>query len=303
MASLDVYLYGMILLSDIRLLVGAYPEADSYGEIKERYLVPGGETANAAILLAHFGLRVRADGPHLGALTQQAVRAGLERYGVDTSGLETPPDEPGLLDLVLVGGTTRTVFGTFGAYFSSGQRRWSLPDRASLQRARVVSLDPYFAEASELVASWCREENKPYVTLDCAPESAMHRGARITVVSREYRRREHPGEDASTLFQRYAHNTQGWTVFTSGAEPIVYGAAGEAPRRLTPFQVDVKGTLGAGDAFRAGLVYGVHQNWDADRTVSFAAALAAEVCTRFPVAADPPSLADVERRLQSSAAR
>jgi sugar/nucleoside kinase (ribokinase family) len=88
-------------------------------------------------------------------------------------------------------------------------------------------------------------------------------------------------------------------VFTAGAEPIVYGTAGVAPRRLDPFRADVKGTLGAGDAFRAGLVYGVHQNWNEDRAVTFAAALAAEVCTRFPVAADPPSLADVERRVQS----
>jgi len=55
----------------------------------------------------------------------------------------------------------------------------------------------------------------------------------------------------------------------------------------------VKGTLGAGDSFRAGVLYGLLQAWDDETTVRFAAAAAALWCTRFPAAAAPPSLEEV----------
>lgn len=35
--NLDVYLYGMTVLSTIHLMAGPYPKADSYQEIKETY--------------------------------------------------------------------------------------------------------------------------------------------------------------------------------------------------------------------------------------------------------------------------
>ena len=40
----DAYLYGMILRTNSFLLKGDYPKADTYGEILEKYSLPGGET-------------------------------------------------------------------------------------------------------------------------------------------------------------------------------------------------------------------------------------------------------------------
>ena len=41
------YLYGMILMTNSFLMENDYPEADTYGEIKEKYHLPGGETGPA----------------------------------------------------------------------------------------------------------------------------------------------------------------------------------------------------------------------------------------------------------------
>ena len=46
MGKYDVYLYGMTLVTTMNLLEGEYPEADTYSEIKESYVLPGGETGN-----------------------------------------------------------------------------------------------------------------------------------------------------------------------------------------------------------------------------------------------------------------
>ena len=49
---LDVYLYGMTVLSTIQRMATVLPDADGYGEIAETFVCPGGEAMNAAMLLA-----------------------------------------------------------------------------------------------------------------------------------------------------------------------------------------------------------------------------------------------------------
>ena len=142
MAPLDVYLYGVTVLSTIHRLADPYPEADGYGEIRETHILPGGETGNAAILLSSFGLSVRVDGPVLGSLTRDGILNSFRKFGVDASGLKIDPDIPGLQDLVLIDDQTLTVFGRFGSFFSD-KRKWTEPDRESVRRATVVSIDPW----------------------------------------------------------------------------------------------------------------------------------------------------------------
>lgn len=124
-----IYLYGMIVYSTIHRLGGDYPEADGYAEIAETHRVPGGETGNAALVLAHWGHRVKVGGPFLGRETRDGVAPFLGRRGIDCSGLHYDEGFEGVRDLVLVGGSTRTVFGAFGRYFR-GPKRWSPPTRA-----------------------------------------------------------------------------------------------------------------------------------------------------------------------------
>jgi sugar/nucleoside kinase (ribokinase family) len=85
-------------------------------------------------------------------------------------------------------------------------------------------------------------------------------------------------------------------IFTSGAEPIRYwdGARAES---VEPFRVDAKSTLGAGDVFRAGVVFGLQRGLGAGGCVRYAAALSALMCTRFPIADELPTRDDVERFL------
>jgi sugar/nucleoside kinase (ribokinase family) len=298
--TIDVYLYGMTLLSHIYLLKGPYPEADTYQEIQESFVVPGGETANAVILLSHFGLKVKVDGSFLGVKTREEILDSFRHHGVDASLLKMDEHYDGVEDFVLVGGKTRTVFGTFQRYFSDPIRRWSMPDRDSIRSARVVSLDPYFREASLQTARWCVEEGKPTVVIDCPPDDFLHQHAAYSVLSAEYLKQTFPGLDRFEVLKCYTQSSEGWVVLTAGSRDVLYSRKGMEPRTCRPYPVEVKGTLGAGDSFRAGVVYGLHQGWDADKTVRFAAATAAKVCMKFPVAADPPSLDEVLDRMKKA---
>jgi sugar/nucleoside kinase (ribokinase family) len=288
----DIYLYGMTVLSTIHLLAGPYPEADSYQEIKETYILPGGETANSAIVLANLGCKVKIDGPFLGEKTRADVLNFCKKYDIDCSGLYFDPSFAGVQDLVFIDKHSRTVFGRFAQYFD-GQKRWSQPDQAAIGSAKIVSLDPFFGEESILAAKYCQELGKEYVTIDCKPEDQIHTNASATIISNEYIRNNFPDADIRDLMERYTANSSGLVIFTSGSRDICYRRRGEAVKKVAPFRVDVKSTLGAGDTFRAGVVYGVLNKMDDERIVKFAAATAASVCARFPMALNPPELAEI----------
>jgi sugar/nucleoside kinase (ribokinase family) len=64
---------------------------------------------------------------------------------------------------------------------------------------------------------------------------------------------------------------------------------------VQPCKVIVKSTLGAGDTFRGGLIHDVLAGFADRDIVKFAAATAAAVCRRFPMALDPPGLEESTR--------
>lgn len=291
--NLDIYLYGMTLLSTIHLLAGQYPEADSYQEIKETHILPGGETANSAIVLANLGYKVKIDGPFLGRKTKADLNDFLIKYGIDCSGLQFDPGFDGVQDLVLIDKDSRTVFGKFNNYFSS-EKRWSQPDQTAISNAKIISLDPFFGEESDLVAQYCVASRKKYVTIDCMPESIINKNAAATVISNEFIRNNFPNEKIDDLCQKYTTASNGLIIFTFGPKEILYSRKGAPIRKIAPFKVDVKSTLGAGDTFRAGVVYGILNNLSDEETVKFAAATAASVCMRFPMALNPPTINEIQ---------
>jgi sugar/nucleoside kinase (ribokinase family) len=62
-------------------------------------------------------------------------------------------------------------------------------------------------------------------------------------------------------------------------------------------QVTPVDTTGAGDVFRAGIIYGVLQHWPVERMLRFANAAAALSCTRPGAIAGVPTLAEVSALL------
>jgi sugar/nucleoside kinase (ribokinase family) len=300
---LDTYLFGMTVHSTIHLLHGSYPEADTYGEIAATHCLPGGETGNSAVVLAALGYRVSIDGPFLGTETKEPITAFYAERAIDTALLAIDETYAGLRDMVLVAGDTRTVFGSFGQYFSGG-KRWNKPDAKSIGAARLVTIDPFFGAESEEAARLCVDAGTPYVTIDCVPDSYLGKHAAANVVSGEFLRNEFP-EAASderakrALIGRYAEEAAGLVVFTSGSKPILYARKGAPVRSVDPFTVEVKSTLGAGDTFRAGIASALLDGLSDEEAVRFAAATAACVCKRFPFALDPPTKEEISALARS----
>ena len=82
-------------------------------------------------------------------------------------------------------------------------------------------------------------------------------------------------------------------IFTFGNDLLWYAGPDETIKSFQPYPIDPVDTTGAGDSFRAGVVYGFLNGWSADKTIDFAAAVAAMICTRFPGVLNSPTLDEV----------
>jgi superfamily II DNA or RNA helicase len=118
----------------------------------------------------------------------------------------------------------------------------------------------------------------------------MGSAARLRAIRRLARDAGMAPEDVMTLM---LDNTDGLTVLTQGGGDMLFARKGETIRRMKPFDVAVRSTLGAGDTFKAGCVYALLHGMDDDELVRFASACAAVAISRFPLPLHPPKLEEV----------
>jgi sugar/nucleoside kinase (ribokinase family) len=295
----DVFAYGVIAASRLHLLRQPFPAPDGYAEIAHSLPMTGGEALNSAIVLSRLGLRVQLDGNWLGDNPQgRALLETIRGFHIDASRLRIKKGYAGVNEIVFSDEHTRTIFGNYVDLLFT-KRQWNIPHKSDLAGARMACLDPQFKEQSELVARWSTDLALPFVTIDCPPGSPLTRDAAALVISAEFRGREFPEADIQELFSEYLARAKGLVVFTDGARPVWYGRPGSPFCHFQPYQVEVVDSAGAGDAFRAGVVFGLLRNWSDERIIQYASALSGMVCTRAPGVLASPTRGQVSRFLQA----
>lgn len=288
----EVYLFGQVLGTHSFLLKDGFLRPDEYSEIGEQYFLPGGETGTAATVLDALGVPVRVDGTWIGTEVAPMLRGFYAEKQVDLSPLRFLEDDPGVMDYVVIAGLVRSPMGRFQTLFSSGKRWWSVPKEEDIAPCRVAAVDPYFREESLLAADICVRRRIPYVTIDSRHDSPLHRRAAVNIVSRECTSADYPGMPPEAVMEKMQRETDGLTILTQGGGDMLYGRKGEKIRRMRPFDVEVRSTLGAGDTFKAGCVYGLLRGMPDEELVRFASACAAVAISRFPLPLHPPTLAE-----------
>ncbi len=299
----EVYLFGQILGTHSFLLKDGFLRPDEYSEIKEQYFLPGGETGTTATVLDSLGVSVRMDGTWIGTEVAPMLKAFYDGKKVDLSPLHWMEDDPGVMDYVVIAGLVRSPMGRFQTLFSSGKRWWNLPKKEDLAGCRAAGIDPFFGEASLLAAELCQRQGIPYVTIDSRHDSPLHRHAAVNVVSRECISQHYAGMKPEEVMALMQNTSEGLTILTQGAGEMLYGRKGKPARRTKPFPVKVRSTLGAGDTFKAGCIYGLLHGMSDEDLVCFASACSAVAISRFPLPKYPPKLTEVQELIRTESRR
>lgn len=289
----DVYLFGQILGTHSFLLRDGFLQPDEYAEIKDQYFLPGGETGTAATVLDSLGVSVKMDGTWIGTEVAPMLKAFYADKQVDLSSMCFTED-PGVMDYVVIAGLVRSPMGRFQTLFSTGERWWNIPKEEDIADCKAAAVDPYFRDESLLAAELCRRNGVPFVTIDSPHDSRLHQMAAVNVVSKECVPEYYAGMEPEAVMEKMQQETDGLTIITQGGGDMLYARKGEPIRRMKPFPVTVRSTLGAGDTFKAGCVYGLMQGMQDEELVRFASACSAIAISRFPLPLNPPKLEEVK---------
>lgn len=295
----EVYMHGQVLGTHSFLLKGEFLQPDEYSEIKAKYFLPGGETGTAATVLSSLGVKVKIDGTHIGTEVAPLLKEFYKDKTVDLSSLYFDPDYEGLMDYVVISGLVRSPMGVFGSLYEKGaKRRWSMPKEEDIANCTVGAIDPFFLEETQVAAEFFVKHKKPFVTIDCRHDNYLHQHCAVNVVSKECTGCEqYKDKSVEEIYQLLTDTTDGLVIITRGEKEMLYGRKGQPMKKMKPFSVEVKSTLGAGDTFKAGCVYGLLNNMSDDELVRFASACSAIAISRFPLPLNPPTLEEVEKLL------
>lgn len=297
----EVYLHGQILGTHSFLLKGEFLQPDEYSEIKAKYFLPGGETGTATTVLASLGAQVKMDGTHIGTQVAPLLKEFYKDKSVDLSSLYFDPEYEGLMDYVVIAGLVRSPMGFFQTLYASGEKRWNMPKEEDIAGCKVAGIDPYFMEETQAAAELCVKHKKPYVTIDSRHDTYLHQHCAVNVVSKECTHAYlEEGYSMEEIFEKLVETTDGLVIITSGEKDMLYGRKGQPMKRMKPFDVEVKSTLGAGDTFKAGCVYGILKEMTDDEIVRFASACSAIAISRFPLPLNPPTLEEVEAMIKGA---
>lgn len=299
MSSYDVYSFGVISSSTLYSIKGGFPAAEGYAEIDNGHHMTGGEATNSSIVLSRLGMQVKLDGNWIGADENgRRTKELLDSYRIDTSRLPLQDGYTGVREVVFAAEGTRTIFGTYGRLLEDAN--WNMPRAEDVNEAKVVCLDPFFGDASLRAAELGVGAGIPVVTVDCLHDDPIIKHVSAVVVSESYIQWKYPERQLEDLFQSYQQSTNGLVIFTFGANGSWYGRPGEGLRVARSYSIKPVDTAGAGDSFRAGIVYGFLHEWSDSKMVDFAAAVAAIVCTRSPGVLHAPDLDEVMNFIRSS---
>ncbi len=295
----DAYLFGQILGTHSFLLKDGFLQPDEYSEIQEQYFLPGGETGTAATVLDSLGMSVRMDGTWIGTQVAPMLKDFYKDKRVDLSAL-TFTEDAGVMDYVVISGLVRSPMGRFQSLFSSGKRFWNSPKEEDIAGCKAAAIDPFFGDESLKVAEICRSLKVPYVTIDSPHDSPLHKMAAVNVVSKECTGQHYKGMAAEEIMKLMMAESEALTIITQGGGEMLYGRKGGEIKKMKPFPVEVKSTLGAGDTFKAGCIYGLIMEMKDDELVRFASACSGIAISRFPLPLNPPKWHEVQLLLQSS---
>ena len=291
----EAYLFGQILGTHSFLLKDGFLRPDEYSEIKAQYFLPGGETGTAATVLDSLGVSIKMDGTWIGTEVAPMLKAFYSEKKVDLSSMTFLQDNPGVMDYVVIAGLVRSPMGRFQTLFSTGERWWGVPKEEDIAGCKVAAIDPYFREETELAAKLCIKHGIPYVTIDSRHDTFLHEHAAINVVSKECTENDYKGMAPEEILKLMMSGSDGLTIITQGGGEMLYGRKGGEIRRMKPFSVEVKSTLGAGDTFKAGCVYALLKGKTDEGIVRFASACSAIAISRFPLPLNPPRLEEVSK--------
>jgi sulfofructose kinase len=287
----DVVGFGLNSVDHL-ITVPRYPAFNTKTAMSEHHQCAGGQVSSAMVGAQRLGLQAsylgKVGNDHEGKLLIDSLRD----EGVDYSGVIIAPGartQSGVIIIEQLSGE-RTIMNYYdpGTKISPDEIRYEL-----ISSARILHLDGYDTITAAVAAKWAHEANMP-VTMDLdtvyknLDELLPHVDCLITSQSLagELAGIYDEREALRRLHDRYGCFLVAMTQGARGSLAFVDGKYIATPGFRPPV---CKDTTGAGDAFRAGFIYGLARGLSIEETLRCANGVAALSCRELGARAGLPN--------------
>lgn len=296
---------GIVVVGSLNMdIVVEAPRAPKMGETvmgEKVHFIPGGKGANQAVAAARLGARTAMIGAVGIDGFGQTLLEALQQEGIQTGAVKKLEQvHTGVASILLAEGDNQIVV-------VSGANACCLPEdieehEALIAEADIVLLQLEIPVPTVLKAAEIAKKHGKQVILNPAPAQSLPRELLelvdiLTPNCSELAMLSGLGTDEGKLEEAMkALCSMGvrQVVTTLGAEGAAYfnkeGTLCKVPARA----VKVVDTTGAGDAFNAGLAYGLAEEMDLAAAIGFAGKVSALAVTKLGAQAGMPVLAEVQ---------
>lgn len=259
----------------------------------------GGPAATASVAIAALGGTARLFGRVGADDTGRVIRAELERYGVDATGVAVLEGAQSAWSAVAVDPAGERLILNFPGRGLQVEPAWL--DPARLAGCGAVLVDMGWPRGAARALALAREHGVPSVLdadLGPLPEAAALIERAGHVVFSEPALRHHSGQSSPEDGLRALRRRLPGAVLGVTTGPGGYlWLEGGALSRIAPPRLAVVDTLGAGDVFHGAYALALAEGAGLARAARFAVACATLKCTRPGGRAGVPSRAAVEALL------
>jgi sugar/nucleoside kinase (ribokinase family) len=285
-----VVVFGTICLDRLRR-IEILPRPGGYAEILDEHLMLGGEAANTASALATWGAEVKLVGNDLGLQDQGENIANLlaERgLWVETSQPSGGGHRTPVCDIYVAKDGDRTMFGLGfadmepdlgaiplvpGAWFT-GEPNMGRGARDAVRLAQAANMRIYLMDFFQ--------PDDPVRPGDFWQSSTDWVGTRGNT------------QKNVAWVKGFVAEKGAFTILSDGPNGFVFGGPDHPTRAYPPYPApSVVDMTGAGDAFRAGMLYGLDSSWPIAECLRFASAAGSLSCGLLG-GSDAPTRAAVE---------
>ncbi len=287
-----ITVFGTVCLDRVRRVQRIPPIGGYVGVDSERWFL-GGEAANTASALQAWGAEVRLVGNPLGhGELRTMIEAALRDRGIGYTAPEFDRQTP-VCDVYLTPDGERTMFGMgFSELDGVPAQVFEIGDSGWL------AAEPNMGETARLVVRRAVGQGRPVLLMDFYQESDPPVPGGCWQCSTDWVGARGDLQANREAVVEMARRFQCPAVLTDGAHGIHTAEPGGPARTLPPFPIDhVVDSTGAGDVFRAGLLYGLDQGWPWMRCLAFASAAGAKNCLHEGASEVVPTLAEIEAHL------
>ena len=292
-----VFVFGTICLDRLRR-VPRLPPLGGYTEVQDESLLLGGEAANTANALRKWGAEVLLAGNGLGAgpdadlLRELISDKGLKPFlvsdnldGDEVFGSTTP-----VCDIYVTPDGERTMFGRGFSTMGLTIDIAALP----FQAGAWFTAEPNMEEESRQVAKKAAEAGMNCYLMDFLRDDDPIAPGSYWQSSTDWAGHRNNMQKNVQWVKDWVARHGCFTILSDGPNGFVAGSPDIAARAYPPYPApSVVDTTGAGDMFRAGMLYGLQQGWAQAKCLQFAAAAGCLKCAALGATTIVPTVEKV----------